>query len=403
MIDIEARLAENLRAEADRDIKVDGLFAGAVARAGAIRRWRRGWATVGGAGLAVALAAGLVAVPRLLPAGDGTGRTASPAKPPEPVVPAWPTSAPGPTTLPELHDVPAAGPRPATVGTDPSILHFDLDLAALGAKMSDWVSGPGFESAAVTIAADHYSPEAEVHLAPDPAMLDQILTSTDENWPAPDFPGRAEFAGSDGVREPTMVNGRAGTIQKLDQNQAIRWPTPSPTAWVLRWQPVDGLSALVLVRAADPTPAYTLARALRLDHSQRCVLPLRITAPAGVTQTRCWVVVRRQPVIPNGVFVHGAITLGQPDGDRVQVWAEEAKPRHQFDLNQFHGDHEVNGQPADWRTADPRGLWIVSYPPIGELFVSGGCTEAEAVEVAKGTSVAGDLARPDTWPARQVA
>jgi len=57
----------------------------------------------------------------------------------------------------------------------------------------------------------------------------------------------------------------------------------------------------------------------------------------------------------------------------------------------------VAGRPAQWRTADPRGLWLLGFDPAGELFISG-ASKAESIRVAEGVSVVGDLADPRTWP-----
>jgi hypothetical protein len=401
MIDIESKVVESLHADADQLIKVDGLREAALARAGTLRRRRRALGALAGAGLVAVLTAGVVAVPRLA-GGEGSRTAAGP--PGDASAQAVATL---PTTLPEAVGVPSAAEQPTAVGTDPGLLHFDVDLAPLKAFASDWKSAAGYERAVVTRRSNEMG--TEIYLGRDAGQLETVRTPPVNGW----FyfkDGKWNF--TDGPRTPTTVNGRPGTLQRVTTGTGAN----TGIVWVLRWQPAEGLFALVQVFDKDQALAYAAAGALRLDRAQRCVTPLTLRSePAGAKWTTCQTKVRRTPIAGRGVWIQSELTIEQPGGDRVSVWAEDAKrPRSSHDTGQFHPNRTVAGHPAQWRTSDPAGLWVLDFGPAevfvgrpSDLSVAGSgrpqgppLAERDAVRLAGSMWVAGDLARPELWPHR---
>jgi len=419
MIDIEAKVADSLRAEADQTITGQGLRNRAIARAATIRRRRRAIAVVAGVGLAAVLTAGVVAAPRLIPAGegrnlDGVAEGRIPATPKT----RGPASAPGPTTLPEITGVATAGEQPTIVGTEPGVLHFDVNVAALDARVaevSEWVPGQGYESVAFTAGASS-APVADVFLSPSISRLNTVRTPPGDHGIGAE--GTTIPLYDEGPEEPTTVHGRPGTVQKTTANGRSpldvrpdlglsgEWNFSKdlgPVSWVLRWQPVDGLHAVVQVRNGDRALAYAVADALRLDHAQRCVTPLRLTAvPAGATVKDCRTAVRRTPVAGRGVWVESTVTLEVPGTRPIVVSAEAKQGLHPHDAAQFKANRTVAGHPAQWRDdhpGSPDSEWWLWVPDFGTASMGiRGAAEADALLVAGGANVAADLAHPETWP-----
>ncbi|HEU4422310.1 MAG TPA: hypothetical protein VFR67_07175 [Pilimelia sp.] len=418
MIEIESRVADSLHARADRGIKVDGLHGGAVARAGRIRRRRRAAAVVAATGLAAVLTAGIAVAPRLLPVGGtgnpvgGTGNPARPSVEDPAVGPPGPAKPAGPATVAEAPGVPAAAERPTAVGTDPRLLHFDLNLAALNATSSDWVSGPGYEG--VVLPGGTAPMAIEVLIGPNATQLQSKLTPPGRYWLLDDGTRITNY--TTGPAESVTINGRPGTFRKLTATnlETLKPPGGVPQgkiemlagnddryAWVLAWQPVDGLNAVVSVRNRDKAVALTTAEAMRLGQAQRCAVPVTVThVPAGATLSECRTAVRRTPIAGRGAWILSHLKLRKPAGGEVSVWLEEAKrPRHKHDTSQFDPDLVVAGHPARWLT-DPLGLWILNFG-AAEVFVSG-VGKDEAVRIAGGLQISTDLFRPQTWPLRPV-
>lgn len=394
MIDIELRVVDCLRADADRRLKVDGLRERAVARAGTIRRRRRVAGAVSGAGLVAALTAAVVAAPQLMPVGGAPrGNLARPTvedlSQPPPRPPSWPT------TLPGAEGVPPAAEQPSAVGGDPSVLHFDVDLAALNGMVSDWAAGSGYERVVIPTKADQIG--IEIYIGRTASRLDAVKNSP--GWILMDDKGNRRPIHDEGPRVPTTVGGRPATLQRVTAEMLSTTRSDDRFSWVLRWQPVDGLYALVQVFQADKALAYAAAGAMRLDRAQRCVVPIRLTdVPAGATWTRCQTRIRRSPLPGRGVWVESSIELTQPDGDVVYVGAEDVKlPRHRHDTAQFKPNRTVAGYPAQWRHDDTEGwLWILNFG-VASAGVRG-ASEAESLRLAGGMRIAADLADPETWP-----
>lgn len=425
MIDIETKIAEVLRGDAERVVGSTGLRDRAVARARTIRRRRRGWGAAATAGLAAVAAVGALTLPRAALTGRTPQRSAGvPAGTAHPVL----TSAPGPTSLPELAGAPTAAGQPDAVGTDPAVLHFDVNLAALGGTAARWTARSGVEAVAVLTGpgdphTDLWAPQVEIFIGPDATRVDAARTPPGDYRETND--GVRSLLYEEGDQQSTTVLGGPGTMQKVTatgtRTRSVRVPPTGPDdpvssstelifsrvrgdiSWVLRWQPRPGLSAIAEVRAPDPALAYAAAGALRLDHAQRCAVPARLAdVPAGARLTACQTAMRRTAGGGHGLWVTSGLTVALLDGRTAGVWLDESQPRKQLDAAQFQPNRTVAGHLAQWRAADmPIGLWILSFGPA-EVFVSG-VPEDVALRLAGGLRVADDLAHPATWPERAVS
>lgn len=405
MIDIETRLVDSLHAEADPDRLVDTgrLRMGAIARARTIRIRRRAAGAVTAAGLAAVVGVGLITAPR--PDGGGTdgvahwgGETAASVG-----TTAARPAAPLTTTLPPAAKVPPAAEDPAAVGTDPALFHFDIDFAALGRAMpgadaSEWTSGKGYEKVSVP-GESGTGPRVEVIIAPDAEVFDQVRSMP--GWTARRPDGSRIRTHEDGPTSPLTVQGKPGTLRKT--TLAAEWSNGrDESSLVLVWQPRDGLYAFVQVFGGDQAFALTVADAIRLDRAQRCAVPLRLTdLPAGAAWSGCRSAVRHRPAAGDGAWRLSELLFDLPGGGRASVWAEEdRRARNPRDVAQFAPNRTVAGHPAQWRSEDPRGLWLLGFG-AAELFVSG-VDEPDAVRIVEGLTLAGDLAQPATWPQRPV-
>jgi hypothetical protein len=303
----------------------------------------------------------------------------------------------GPMTLPPA-DVPGAAQKPAAVGTDPSVLHFDVDVTGMLATGATWSVADGVESVRLwTADFDHYN--HEYRLATDPTRLG--------SQPLPDA-GQAAA----GTR-PVSVGGRPATARFWPDDRSSNKKPDVPT-WSVDWQPVDGLWASVRLFTTDVNEAVRAAEAMDLARPQRCVAPLRLDpSPTGYKHVGCGVDFGH-------IFAWALsdITVERPDGVR-------------FDLSIGHlsiGDKPfvpnrmVGSRPAMLTTEG--GLTIV-YVPItkeinlvvrpykpaeyapgrgatvsGTTFIQGpaGITDDELLAFAAAITVGPNLADPDTWP-----
>jgi hypothetical protein len=406
MIDIETRVAESMRARADAAPPTGNLHARVVRRAGAVRHRRRvvgGVASVCAAAAAVvAVVAAVAAVPFPADRGRAPESTAD-----RTTTKSLPSRSPGPTTFPEVSAPPAAE-RPAAIGTDPLVLHFDMYLAAVGIGESVWTAGSGYEKVGTPPGTQGQFLEAVI--GTDPAVLNNRRTP----------PGSAVLL-ADGAMVPAFtetpigtvtVGGREATLYSVTNGQLTdsMWPANRTGAtgylqmgdgpgFVLRWQPADGVYALVETLGYDRSLIDKVAGALRLDRSQRCATPLRFTRPAAGTLTECRTSIRSTPDGTAGVWLNSSFEYAMPGGTTARVWTERKPQRVAHDLNQFVPNRTINGAKAQWRTADPAGLWLLSYGPApAEVFISG-LGEAESIALVQGMTFGADLADVGTWPA----
>lgn len=232
MTDIERRLTRSLTARADRQVETGELARAAVSRAGRMRARRR---AVGTAALTALLVAGFFGVRVLLPE-------------------------PKDTTLPVALGVAPAASRGEGIGTDPALLHFDVDLRAFGElaggkqpAFTDWLSAEGHES--VSVYGSDNSLLAAVYLAPSASDLKRALRPLTS------------------AAVDTSVRGRPAKADTFDIGVAGLQYTD------LRWEPRAGVFAAVW--APDPVTAAKVFDAVRLDRAQRCVTPMRLLALPG--------------------------------------------------------------------------------------------------------------------------
>lgn len=385
MIDIESRLVESLHADATAGPPVDtaSLRAGAIARARTIRTRRRALGAFAVAGLVAVIGGGAVAAIRP----DSGGQV-------------WDSAGRG-TTLPPAVDAPPAGERPDAVGTDPAVLHFDVDFAALGKVIpgvvaSEWFSTKGYETVQIT-GASWSDTKVQVSIAPGEDVFERVRT---RDWVGRRLRPQRPVHVDDPV-EPTVKVLRFRTTPKSGLADGAS-DGAEKANWDVVWQLPNGLHVSVKVFDVDRALALTVADTVRFDRAQRCAVPLRLAdLPAGATWTGCRSAVRHQPVAERGVWRFSQILLGLPAGGQVSVWAEEDRkvwyPTH---VPEFTPNRTVAGRPAQWMPSRGPGLWLLGYGPA-ELFVSG-VAEPDAVRLVEGLELADDLARPESWPHRPV-
>jgi len=375
-IDIEQVVADSMRARGEGQVDVLALRQATMARAVSRHRRRR---LVAAAGVAAVVSAGLLALPGSFPGGpaDVTG-DASPG----------PSLAPGvvggpPDTLP-VADAPAAARRPESVGTDPAVLHFDVDLVAAEGIGVSWRSVPGVEEAAVWAPDLHgYGKRAEISLASD---LDALLAR---------YGGQGSHAVDRAAARSVSVGGRPGKIQSVENG----WRPDRPTRF-LWWSPVDRLWVLVAMPAFDDDNVLAMAQAVRLDRAQRCVLPVRLTAvPPDARWTGCDLMLGARDPAGRSWEV-GNVQFTHPRGGTVTVGVgnyEEDTP--------FVANRTVSGQPAMWHFRDLRWiLWVPRRDNVNLLVrvYGDGFTEADALLIANGLVLSDDVTDPAAWPARPV-
>lgn len=265
--------------------------------------------------------------------------------------------APGRTTLPAETAAPPGG-----IGSDRALLHFDVDLAKLPGDlasriaMTQWVSGEGYETFTGMDADSR--PVVTIKLGSDP--------DTVKGW----------------------VFANAGSAR------AVQW----------RLGGVDGMSALDW---DDRALLPEVARAVRLDAVQRCVMPLRLAElPEGAHWSECQTVIRRGPG-PGPRWVYSGLTVERADGKFVYIWAD-GRPRTQ--TSSFAADRSIAGRPAQWRAESDQfgtGLWVPDFGGY-ELYVTefepkaDWFTPVEATWYTLRLTPSANLDDPSTWPLRAV-
>ncbi|MEV0563643.1 hypothetical protein [Dactylosporangium sp. NPDC050588] len=375
-------IADALRPHGEGDVDVAALRAGTMTRVRAARRRRLAFAA---AGTAAALTVGGMTVPGLLPGGGTTPTVAAP-----PNVSAN-RSSPRAAALP-VANVPGAAQRPDTVGTDRAVLHFDVDLAVFGGTGAWWRSGVGVERAEVWTGSgtresttDH---TATVVLSQD---LDQAQLG-----------GLAAGGGPPNSPAPVAVTvaGRAGTIQQFPDG----W-TMGKVTWVLWWQPVDEVWAVLTMETADAASVVTAAATgVHLDRSLRCAVPIRVGAvPAGTEWNSCTTAMG--PAGTDGrSWQSGSVSFRGPRGDSLILTYGNVSD-WDADGDKFVPNRTVNGRPAMWYPSGPGHQLAVPGTGGRSLFVSThgeNVTEQDALALAEGATFSDDLVDLGTWPERPV-
>jgi len=342
MTDLESRVSDVLTRRAQRPIDVDRLCANAVRRATARRRRR---AIAGAAALVVAVAAVVGLVDRPRPAGPQTP---------------LPLASPGPR---------------GGIGSDPALLHFGIDMSVFDgrATSTEWISGIGYEAVHV------YDNDTD-----NRRWVDVLLSPTDS----------ALTTRLDAQLASPLTGARLQQVTYLGN-----------PAWLLRWQPARDVFGAVIVTGQDEQLANRVARAVRLDRVQRCVMPLRLSGlPAGARWQECQTRVRS--TLPG--WIYSGLVLYRADGKPIFIWADgRRQPGY---AASFKADQTVDGYPAQWLTggSSGTGLWIPDFGPI-DLFIT-------AVNAADSTWLKPDEAHwlaqrlqpsqntddPMSWPPRAV-
>jgi hypothetical protein len=374
-MDLEEAITETLRPRGDGPIDVASLRKAAVRQGRTIRRRR--WVTAGAGLAAVAVVVGMAPYVRTAISGEsGTGIGGPGTDRP-----------PGVLALPPA-DVPGAAADPAAVGTDPSVLHFDVDLTGMLATGTSWFVMDGSERLSVrTSDFDHFN--IEYQLSTDPAKV-ALVRGADIAQPAD-------------TRQVT-VGGRPATATfwpgVVSHNKKADVPT-----WSVQWQPVDGLWARVDLFTTDVNDAVRAAEALIVDRSQRCVAPLKLDRSlAGYKLGACSV------TFEDSSWRISNIEVERPDGVRFDIAIGD---RSLGTVTSFTPDRLVGSRPA---MVTEEGRYRVIYVPIsGEVNlvvrpyrltveygrvtqVPAGLSDDELVAFAAAITVGPNLTDPDTWP-----
>ncbi|GIJ62395.1 hypothetical protein [Virgisporangium aurantiacum] len=360
MTDLESRIVDTLRHRPDPDVHIDTLTRRAVV-AGRARR-RRTVVT------AVAAAVALVGV--------GIGVGVAVGRPDRDDAPAVPPTEQN-TNLPTDPVSPTAADRPSAVGTDPGVLHFDLDGSAI--RFSDWrfetTAGREQITLAIVGGAGSGPFTVDVQLSPDP-----LPAGPEGGAYRPDH------------EEQTEVGGRTATWRTFTTEVGVQNRHQS-----LSWEPVAGLYAQVSTAMdLDLATVRQIAAAARFDRAQRCVAPVRVTAlPAGARWTGCQVRLRAEPDPSGGRWVSSRFTLVLAAGNEVEVHIDPAG------TSGFQQNRTVNRRPARWESAS---LWIGGIGPFeAAVFGNDGrLREEDGVKLGAGIKPVGDPADLTTWAPRPV-
>jgi hypothetical protein len=389
-IDLEKSIAATLHTRADRPVDTDALLAAATGRARVIGT-RRKLLVVGAVAAVVAVTGTAVATAPDLFAGRAA-RPAAPSQSPstEAPVPGLTPPPPGGYQVPSLPlatGVAGAAARPDLVGTDPAVLHFDLDSAAAGAYAVEWTSGEGHE------AVDIQRPKGRLHLdlGPDLAKLDGL--SRDGGF-SDIWDTGIRSGGGNPVAQPRQSASVGGLPGTLDETRYF----DGTSVWVLRWQPVKGLWARVEGSGKrDDVMAFAEQVPAGLARSRRCVVPVEIgKLPAGLRWTGCGVLFSgANPAVPDATI----LTFSSVNGPAVSV----ATGRGMVSPDNRATNRTVAGHRAWWLSGtltvdygDGKSIMIDSRPRAVTAF------EQTAVHLAEALQPRGEPHQPAGWPTRAV-
>jgi hypothetical protein len=384
---VEDEIIRALVRRAEGDVDAAALRSGALTRARGVRRRRRIVACLA----AVAVLAGAVGVVEVLRNGHTAEESADQTGDVPPALPAA--------------DVPGALQRPDTVATDPAVIHFGVDAAALNAIELTWRSIWTQEGVSIRTADRgenliHFtiSQEADrvVHGYPGSFHSKFPWFYADPPVPAPDFPvNDPRYPFGDGRQyRPIPVVGAPGTVKVM--------PNPADSTrgrYLMVWSPVAGLTATLEMVASNPDDVVRTARAFRLDRSQRCAVPgIARNAPGDARFFECETSVRT-PDAGGAFWNYSIITFSARGGNYVDVLFGNLTIPQPFEANRT-----VDGRPARWfePTPNPEGAKLeVPGEPGRHLIVSvrsWNFTEAEVQRIADSFEFSGDPRDITTWP-----
>lgn len=280
-----------------------------------------------------------------------------------------------PATLPLATGVPGAAQRPDLIGSDPRVLHFDVDLAAVPGLTGTWWSTNSWDET-LNISLGEPTREAAT-------FVTMFLTR----------PGRPTPTGEQGPPAETTqvtVAGRPATLARYETAQGGNG-LPARHHWRLSWEPVAGLP--VVVRGGpDGQTLQTVAAAIRFDRARRCVVPMRVTGlPAPAKVSRCDVGLDATgALVSASVFADFPAPIGGKDVSCGTSVREGLVP-----------NRTVDGAPAIW-TADERSLFVPGAEGRPSLRVSAAeaepDVEARVTALLRKVEFAGDPRDPATWP-----
>jgi hypothetical protein len=309
-----------------------------------------------------------------------------------------------PPALPAA-DVPGALQRPDTVATDPTVIHFDVDAAALNAVELTWRSVWTQEGVSIRTADRgedriHFtiSQEADRVIYGYPGGFESKFPGSYADPPIPATEGR-----SSDRRYPIGDVPRSQQIQVAGAPGPIKVrPDPADSTrarYLMVWSPVAGLTAVLEMVASNPDDVVRTSRAFRLDRSARCAVPgIARNAPGDARFFECETSLRT-PDADGAFWNYSIITFSARGGNYVDVLFGNLTIPQPFEANRT-----VDGRPARWfaPTPDPaRAKLEVPGEPGRHLVVSvrsWNFTEAEVQRIADSFRFTGDPRDIGTWP-----
>ncbi len=195
---------------------------------------------------------------------------------------------------------------------------------------------------------------------------------------------------------PTTVDGRPATLI------SYAFPDGTYPYYGLLWQPVDGLWVGMFASTKDGVAElWSDVDALRLDHAQHLVLPLRLTRlPAGAHLLDC---VAAIPVDQD--YALAMVGVGDGHGNRADLtFGQYVRPDTEAGQGRPASlptpNRTVAGHPMLWMSNmfvsdDYEGV------PLA-LSVSGSYNEATATDILTGLVLSPNHKDPSTWPSTPV-
>jgi hypothetical protein len=183
--------------------------------------------------------------------------------------------------------VPLLGPTPPSpdhvaseIGTDPGMLHFDVDSVAMKGSVQYVGTGPGYEMILVYRKPHRGNPEPVIRIYLATSTAAMAKAREDGWWASPDFYVTEEWS-----KASVTVAGKPGTIERQKAKQNTQ---PQNTQWVIRWEPEPGVQGVLVAHGDDREAALAAVDAVLLDGTRPCLLQFRLTdLPPGWKQTSC--------------------------------------------------------------------------------------------------------------------
>jgi hypothetical protein len=277
-------------------------------------------------------------------------------------------------------EVPGALADPALIGTDPGVVHLNVDAWAAGSWRSTWHSTGTYESANI----QRGDFQAYAAVSRDRAALP----------PSESFSAMYERMASVLPRSApsdVVIGGRPGTVTN---RSIVRLREPGPTTaadprlWSLVWQPADGFWATVEVQTGSLDEALRAAGQVRFDRATRCAVPFRVgELPSGTTLRSC-----RVSLVADQGGVFGDAQLDYGNGtDRMQLIGAFAPP------GSAEGGYTLQAGP-NRAYPDPDGSYTMLIKPIHFTLTPRGYSRAEETAVLASVRTIPTVHDPATYP-----